>query len=115
MTAADLNANAKGTEAAVGTSFDAPLSGASLQSHGRSAPVIDASGSAVPDKLAVLIVEDNVVNQRLLDKHLTRVGCVTSCANNGLEAIEAVKHSRWARPDGPRIDCVLMDIEVSLS
>jgi len=78
----------------------------------RGGPVIDASASAVPDKLAVLIVEDNTINQRLLDKHLTRVGCVTSCANNGLEALDAIKQSRWCRPDGPRIDCVLMDIEM---
>lgn len=65
------------------------------------------------EKLALLIVEDNLVNQRLLDKHLTRVGCVTTCANHGQEAIDLIKQSKWVRSDGPTIDCVLMDIEVS--
>lgn len=66
------------------------------------------------EKLALLIVEDNLINQRLLDKHLTRVGCVTTCANHGQEAIDLIKQSKWVRSDGPTIDCVLMDIEVSL-
>lgn len=65
------------------------------------------------EKLALLIVEDNLINQKLLDKHLTRVGCVTTCANHGQEAIDLIKQSKWVRSDGPTIDCVLMDIEVS--
>lgn len=64
------------------------------------------------EKLSLLIVEDNLINQRLLDKHLTRVGCVTACANHGQEAIDLVKQSKWVRSDGPTIDCILMDIEV---
>ena len=63
--------------------------------------------------LHVLIVEDNIVNQKLLEKHLTRNGCITSCANHGQEAIDIIRQSLWAQPDGQRIDCVLMDIEVS--
>lgn len=64
------------------------------------------------EKLALLIVEDNLINQRLLDKHLTRVGCVTTCANHGQEALDLIRQSKWVRSDGPTIDCVLMDIEV---
>ena len=53
------------------------------------------------------------MNQKLLQKHLSRIGCSVSVANHGQEAIDIIKRSRWATDDGPPISCVLMDIEVS--
>jgi hypothetical protein len=61
--------------------------------------------------ISVLIVEDNLINQKLLDKHLSRMGCITTCANDGQEAVNVIKASRWGTPAGKKIDCVLMDIE----
>ena len=66
-----------------------------------------------PEPLYILVVEDNLVNQKLLQKHLSRIGCTVSVANHGQEAIDIIKRSRWAIEDGPPISCVLMDIEVS--
>jgi CheY-like chemotaxis protein len=49
----------------------------------------------------VLVVDDNLVNQRLAERLLAREGCVVTVASNGFEAI-----SRWeAQP----FDLVLMD------
>ena len=74
---------------------------------------ITQAPSAVPaPPLSVLIVEDNVINQKLLDKNLTRAGCRTVCANHGQEAIDIIEQSSWAVSEGREIDCVLMDIEV---
>jgi CheY-like chemotaxis protein len=66
--------------------------------------------SAEPPKLArvkvaegqrVLVVDDNLVNQRLAERLLAREGCVVTVASNGFEAI-----ARWeAQP----FDLVLMD------
>jgi hypothetical protein len=100
----------------VGPSPDNPLAiaGAAGQ-NGRPAASSPAEELNISfEKLSLLIVEDNLINQRLLDKHLTRVGCVTTCANHGQEAIDLIKQSKWVRSDGPTIDCVLMDIEVCL-
>lgn len=75
---------------------------------------ITQAPSAVPaPPLSVLIVEDNVINQKLLDKNLSRAGCHTVCANHGQEAIDIIEQSSWAVAGGREIDCVLMDIEVS--
>lgn len=86
------------------------LAGASHRSTPASSPADELHLQL--EKLSLLIVEDNLINQRLLDKHLTRVGCVTMCANHGQEAIDLIKQSKWGRSGGPSIDCVLMDIEV---
>lgn len=69
-------------------------------------------GRAENDHISVLIVEDNLVNQKLLDKHLSRMGCLTTCANNGQEALDVIKQSAWGTPGGKRLEIVLMDIEV---
>lgn len=39
------------------------------------------------EKMHVLLVEDNLVNQQILYKQLTNLGCVVSVANHGVEAL----------------------------
>ena len=68
-------------------------------------------------KLNILIVEDNVVNQKVLRKQLQSLGWNVWVANHGLEALEALKQTIfWSLPglsDGrQRLDLVLMDIEM---
>ncbi|USP78986.1 uncharacterized protein yc1106_06260 [Curvularia clavata] len=49
-----------------------------------------------PEPLHVLIVEDNLVNQRVLAKQLRNLGCEISVANHGQEALEFLpKTSLW--------------------
>jgi signal transduction histidine kinase/HAMP domain-containing protein/ActR/RegA family two-component response regulator len=54
--------------------------------------------------LRILLVEDNVVNQKLATRLLARMGYEPDLAANGLEAIEAVDRQRY--------DLLLMDIQM---
>ena len=52
--------------------------------------------SIVTERLHVLVVEDNLVNQKVLAKQLRNLGCVVSVANHGGEALEFLKKtSAW--------------------
>jgi len=54
--------------------------------------------------LQVLLVEDNIINQKVLEKQLKKAGCVVSVANHGLEALETLEKQIF--------DVVLMDLEM---
>ncbi len=43
---------------------------------------------SIPNPMHVLLVEDNLVNQKVLAKQLRNIGCVVHVANHGLEALE---------------------------
>lgn len=68
--------------------------------------------------LRVLIVEDNLINQKVLAAQLKKLGCVVSVANHGGEAIEVIKksdfynHSSLSSITPTVIDVVLMDLEM---
>lgn len=46
-------------------------------------------------KIKVLIVEDNLVNQRVLQKQLKNLGCVVHVANHGGEALDQLRRSNF--------------------
>jgi CheY-like chemotaxis protein len=54
--------------------------------------------------LEVLIVEDNFVNQRVLQLFLETLGYSPMIANNGLEALEAIKNQKY--------DVIFMDMQM---
>jgi CheY-like chemotaxis protein len=62
----------------------------------------------------ILIVEDNLVNQRVLQKQLTNCGFNVYIANNGHESVEFIKTSWFWRgnKNGLPLSVVLMDIEM---
>ncbi len=64
--------------------------------------------------LQILLVEDNLVNQKVLSKQLMKAGCVVHVANHGVEALEFLEKSRLWRdnPEGYALDIVLMDLEM---
>ncbi|KAK4987341.1 hypothetical protein LTR50_004676 [Elasticomyces elasticus] len=74
------------------------------------------------ERLKVLIVEDNLVNQRVLQKQLKNLGCVVHVANHGGEALEKLRQSNYwsAGPDEKNgagkerieLSVVLMDQEM---
>jgi CheY-like chemotaxis protein len=74
--------------------------------------------------LNILLVEDNVVNQKVLSKQLEKVGCTVTIAGHGVEALTWVRKSvHWRGPPEPdleishvpiEIDIVLMDIEMPI-
>ncbi|KAJ6195224.1 putative histidine kinase HHK8p [Bipolaris maydis] len=76
-------------------------------------------------KLNVLIVEDNLVNQKVLRKQLEKFKWNVSVAGNGQEALEWLKNSiYWQQPDSDSptqaesskhdLDIILMDIEMPI-
>ncbi len=76
-----------------------------------SATAADAAG----DLLKVLIVEDNLVNQKVLAKQLQKMRCVIHLANHGGEAIEFLANSRFWKgkeTSGIELDVILMDLEM---
>ncbi|CAD0108408.1 unnamed protein product [Aureobasidium uvarum] len=86
-----------------------------------SAPVqvngIDASQPS--STLSILVVEDNLVNQKVLQKHLTKLGHKVQVANHGQEALDflattsAWKHANQNSTSTLQdVDVVLMDIEM---
>jgi signal transduction histidine kinase/CheY-like chemotaxis protein len=86
-------------------------------------PEMEASPDVPPQKsaagLKVLVVEDNIVNQKVLTKQLKKRGLTVAAANHGGEALDALqKTTAWRGGSGPnnyseeRFDVVLMDLEM---
>jgi signal transduction histidine kinase/CheY-like chemotaxis protein len=67
------------------------------------APVSSRNPSR-PRLLRVLIVEDNIVNQKVLSKLVTSLGALVKCVENGALAVEACKSES--------VDVVFMDVEM---
>lgn len=57
-----------------------------------------------PLKLNILVAEDNVVNQKLFQNILSKLGCTVKVVGNGVEAIQAV--------EGESFDLILMDCQM---
>lgn len=84
------------------------------------APLPDRTPVASPTKpqrsnLRVLVVEDNLVNQKVLQRQLHNHGITSVVANHGGEALETLKSStywRGAQPDAVDIHVCLMDKEM---
>ncbi|KAG9690801.1 putative histidine kinase HHK19p, partial [Aureobasidium melanogenum] len=68
---------------------------------------------------SVLVVEDNLVNQKVLQKHLTKLGHKVQVANHGQEALDYLATTSLWKQDSLNpsrnlqdVDVVLMDIEM---
>jgi CheY-like chemotaxis protein len=55
-----------------------------------------------------LVVDDNMVNQRVAMSMLKRYGAIVSCVNSGTQAVAAVKNQQ----EDAKLDLVLMDIQM---
>lgn len=65
-----------------------------------------------PRSLHVLVVEDNIVNQKLLRRQLQKIGCSVQTADNGLLALNYLETTELRRPDGKKVSVILMDLEM---
>lgn len=54
--------------------------------------------------LHILIVEDIPIAQKVIDFHMTQVGCVVEIASNGVEALQKALETHY--------DAILMDISL---
>lgn len=58
----------------------------------------------------VLIVEDNIVNQRVLAAQIKKLGCTVHVANHGGEALDLLKQTRYYKGkegDGKEISVIV--------
>jgi len=60
--------------------------------------------NSIPETLHVLVVEDNLVNQRVLSKQLRNLGCVVSVANHGREALDFLPKTTFWNHNHPMSD-----------
>ncbi|KAL2279104.1 hypothetical protein FJTKL_13679 [Diaporthe vaccinii] len=69
-----------------------------------------------PKTVHILVVEDNLINQRVLANQLKKIGCTVNLANDGVEALEFLEKTRLYRTDSGvgsvPLDVVLMDLEM---
>ena len=102
--------------------IDSPLLGPTTPA-GRKGKTVQptCSNSFATDRkrpLAVLLVEDNQINQKVLGKQLRYYGYVVHTANHGQDAFDFIKtteHWKGRSEPGdsvPHIDVILMDIEM---
>jgi CheY-like chemotaxis protein len=52
-------------------------------------------------KYHILIVEDNLINQRVLSNQLKKLGCVVHVANHGLEALDLLSQTTYSPAPSP--------------
>ncbi|KAE9975328.1 hypothetical protein EG328_003228 [Venturia inaequalis] len=68
-----------------------------------------------PDVIHILVVEDNLVNQRVLAKQLRKLGAIVDVANHGVEALshlELTKHWTAPKTSERELNVILMDWEM---
>ena len=72
-------------------------------------PLVSTSTS-----LHILVVEDNLVNQKVVRKQLTNKGSIVHVANHGQEALDFLFKSAFYASvvNGEKLDVVLMDLEM---
>lgn len=52
---------------------------------------ISSNRTQDPPHLHVLVVEDNIINQRVMSQQLRRLGCTVHIANHGMEALDFLR------------------------
>jgi len=72
----------------------------------------DSNDSAKEACLHVLIVEDNLVNQKVLCKQLTKASCIVSTADNGVWALKHLEKTKFRSANGIPLTIILMDCEM---
>ncbi|TVY90923.1 Hybrid signal transduction histidine kinase K [Lachnellula willkommii] len=85
--------------------------------HGLSSANPPAASLLRPDfsNWHVLIVEDNLVNQRILAQQIRKLGCQIHVANHGGEALDLIRSTKYYQGQeviGKELSIILMDLEM---
>jgi CheY-like chemotaxis protein len=59
----------------------------------------------------VLVVEDNLINQKVMSQQLRRAGCVVHVANHGLECLSFIEKSVYCKAE-TQLSVILLDLEM---
>ncbi|KAF2086949.1 hypothetical protein K490DRAFT_43180 [Saccharata proteae CBS 121410] len=94
------------------TTTTAPLK--SKKTSTTSRPKLSRKGTSLPHPLHVLVVEDNLVNQRVLANQLRSIGCIVHVANHGGECLEFLRTTRYCADGGVPVNVILMDWEMPI-
>lgn len=73
--------------------------------------------SYFPSSFHILVVEDNLVNQKVVSKQLRKAGHIVDVANHGEEALNFIRRTEyWEDSTGEkrRLDVILMDLEMPI-
>ena len=73
------------------------------------APLVDPTPT---EPMHVLVVEDNLVNQRILRKQLEKAGCIVATADNGIHALTYLQTTTLYTYGTNPLSIVLMDLEM---
>ncbi|KAK0651011.1 aerobic respiration control sensor protein arcB [Cercophora newfieldiana] len=65
-----------------------------------------------PSEVSILVVEDNLINQKVLVKQLRKHGCAVSVANDGIECLGFLETTHFLAPGGVDLSVILMDLEM---
>ena len=109
-------ANAPGT---VTPTVDIPVRSNTQKSqrNGTSIPK-QPSPSKSHRKYHILVVEDNLINQRVLCNQLKKIGCTVQVANHGGEALDELSKTTYCKAPtiSPpfKLSVVLMDVEMPI-
>lgn len=71
-----------------------------------------ASPKTDPKSVSILVVEDNLINQKVLVGQLKKIGCTVNVANDGVEALAFLETTQFLKPDGLWLNVILMDLEM---
>jgi CheY-like chemotaxis protein len=85
-----------------------------VPSHLKSSPIIPPEVSKKSENLEILVVEDNLINQKVLKKQLLSRGCSVYVANHGEEALAFLKRTTFWKdvPGSVKLSVILMDLEM---
>jgi two-component system, sensor histidine kinase and response regulator len=72
--------------------------------RGKSEDMITFGGAQQLNPLKILVVEDNLLNQKMISTYLSRQGHNIDLRSNGVEAIEAAKENKY--------DLIFMDVQM---
>lgn len=64
------------------------------------------------DPLHIMIVEDNIINQKVLSKQLQKAGHFITIANHGQECLDFLANTHFCKIGGSKLSIILMDIEM---
>lgn len=109
-----VNINHMVAEAREVIAFPRPRAVSAREKRLASVPASSKPSSTLdPTSLHILVVEDNLVNQKVLVKQLAKVGCTVSAANNGVEALAHLSKTEFQSPKGgKKLSVILMDLEM---